>query len=212
MLDLDGTLMPSHEVDNRCYWQAVSQVLGRTTGTLELGGFAVVTDNGILDEWCRGELGRPPGVEETRAVRERFLALIEAAAASEPDSFRPLPGLRRWLQTGLARGRGIAVATGGWGHTARYKLQAAGLADLPMPLASADDAPHRVGIMQAALASLQAAGRGGGQPVYIGDGPWDVAAASELGWAFIGIASGRRAAALRAAGASQVLPDFRAMP
>ena len=171
----------------------------------------MVTDRGILDEWCRKELGRPPHAEETSAVRQRFMELIEQAAVSEPRCFQPLPGARRWLQACLQRGHGVAVATGGWGHTARFKLQAAGLADLPMPLASADDAPGRTGIMLAALGALEAGGRAETRPVYIGDGPWDVAAASELGWGFIGIASGRRATALRAAGAGHVLEDFRTM-
>jgi len=44
---------------------------------------------------------------------------------------------------------------------------------------------------------------------YVGDVPWDVQAAQNLGYSFIGIAEGARADALRIAGARWVLSDFR---
>ena len=42
----------------------------------------------------------------------------------------------------------------------------------------------------------------------VGDGVWDVQAARQLGWPFLGIGSGARAEKLRAAGATLVLPDL----
>jgi phosphoglycolate phosphatase-like HAD superfamily hydrolase len=44
--------------------------------------------------------------------------------------------------------------------------------------------------------------------VYVGDGSWDVHAARELDWGFVGIASGTRALQLRALGARHVFPDY----
>jgi phosphoglycolate phosphatase-like HAD superfamily hydrolase len=43
---------------------------------------------------------------------------------------------------------------------------------------------------------------------YVGDGVWDIKAARNLGWGFIGIASGDGAEQLRRAGAAMVLPNF----
>lgn len=208
LLDLDGTLMPSHEVDNACYWAAVRDVFETDVGVLSLHAFRHVTDAGILDEWCRRTVGRPPTALETAAVRKRFLAHIEDAAETTPEAFTPLPGLRDWL---ARRPSGsLAVATGGWSHTARFKLAAAGLDGFDLPLASADDALRRVDIMRTAHRRLGASFRTV-TPTYFGDGAWDLAAARELDWPFIGIASGDRADALRRAGAEQVAPDFRAV-
>jgi phosphoglycolate phosphatase-like HAD superfamily hydrolase len=42
----------------------------------------------------------------------------------------------------------------------------------------------------------------------VGDGVWDVRTAARLGLAFIGVANGARADALREAGAKHVIPNF----
>jgi phosphoglycolate phosphatase-like HAD superfamily hydrolase len=176
--------------------------------TLDLEGFTDVTDTAILHAWCVERLGRPPRGEEESAVRARFLELLTTAAGETPSAFEPLPGVSAWL---AARPRGsVAIATGGWGHTARFKLARAGLAALELPLASSDDAATRPGIMRAARARLDPAHRAT-RPIYLGDGPWDVAAARELRWDFIGVASGERAARLRDAGASRVVANFLAL-
>jgi hypothetical protein len=43
---------------------------------------------------------------------------------------------------------------------------------------------------------------------YVGDGVWDLRAAQNLGWEFIGIADGQGAQELRRLGAQHVLPHF----
>jgi phosphoglycolate phosphatase-like HAD superfamily hydrolase len=207
ILDLDGTLMPSHAVDNRCYWAAVHEVFGTAGGTVKLTKFRHVTDSGILREWAEQELERLPTRDEVETVRDVFLARIESAAQDEPDAFRPLPGVEDWLADQPQDH--LAIATGGWEHTARFKLRAAGLGGFELPLATSDQAETRTGIMRHALSLLPTAR--GAPTVYIGDGPWDVAAARELGWSFIGIAAGSRARDLVAAGAERVHADFRAL-
>lgn len=201
-------MMPSHEVDNDCYWQAVHAVFGTGGGIQPIDDYTHVTDSGILSQWTRQQLGRPAREAEVMAIRAGFLRRLQKASRERPQDFLPTPGLRDWLQARRACGAGLAIATGGWGHTARFKLECAGLADLELPLASADDAMPRADIMRAALRLLTPAAA---RATYIGDGPWDARASAELGWDFIGIASGKRADRLRAAGAGQVHADFRAL-
>ena len=43
---------------------------------------------------------------------------------------------------------------------------------------------------------------------YVGDGTWDVEAARQLGWNFIGVGAGEAADQLKRAGAETVIPDF----
>lgn len=206
ILDLDGTLMPSHAVDNRCYWQAVFEVFGHAGDTLELQGFNNVTDDGLLDEWSAHRLGRAVKDGERTEVRRRFFDLIERAATDSPDAFRPLPGLEAWL---ASRPRGsLAVATGGWPHTAARKLELAGLDTFHLPLAGSAPGEDRPAIMRRARALLAPA-FADATPIYFGDAPWDAAAARALGWGFVGVAAGERAGALREAGAERIVDDFQ---
>jgi phosphoglycolate phosphatase-like HAD superfamily hydrolase len=214
ILDIDGTLIPSARIDNRCYWQAVFACFGKRGPVPDLHTFTHVTDSGILQEWCLTRLGRPPSTEETRFVKQEFLRLTKSAYQQDPESFRPLPGVEDWLQSVRASPRQSAgIATGGWGHTARLKLRLAGLDRFRLPLASADDASDRVSIMRIAARRITGPqAQPGSAYIYFGDGCWDYHASQELGWRFVGIATGTAARRLLEAGASEIRPDFRSGP
>ena len=210
ILDIDGTLMPSAEVDNKCFWQAVFDHFGERATLPDLLDYKHVTDSGIWNEWCHHELGRSPRTEETRQIKQRFLELLKAASHRQPEHFLPLPGVKSWLEAVQAHENVCAgIATGGWEHSARLKLGLAGLDRFNLPLASSDDAIPRAEIMQ--IAAQRTLHR---QPVdeavftYVGDGPWDLQAAQKLDWRFIGIAGGERAKQLRQAGAVHIQTDF----
>ena len=112
----------------------------------------------------------------------------------------------------MAEHRGVytGIATGGWEHSARLKLKLAGLDRFELPLASSDDSVSRAGIMQiAAQRTLGSQSDDETAFTYVGDGRWDLQASLELGWEFIGIASGAQAALLKEAGAKHIQEDFR---
>lgn len=211
ILDIDGTLMRTHEIDNECYWCAIRDVLGPHEQSVDLGDYAHVSDSGILRQWCRRALGRSPHDEEIGRLRTRFLDLLESVSRNQPDLFEPLPGVEEWLQRMRSRpGTHVAIATGSWHSTARFKLSRSGLSRFGLALATADDAFSRTDIMQTALSRLALEPPiARGDVIYVGDGPWDLRASQELGWNFIGIAEGERAEALRDLGAEQVHADFR---
>lgn len=211
ILDLDGTLMPSAEIDNQCFWEAVFRYFDVANSMPDLHGFKHVTDAGILEEWCIGELGRPPRVEEIERIKEQFLHLLNTAAETHPGSFTPLPGVSECLQS-ASRNKLVhtAIATGGWRRSAKLKLELSGLDRFNLPLASSDDAVARTEIMQ--IAATRAFIQQQDCRVdyfYVGDGVWDFQASQKLGWNFIGIAAGEPAELLKQAGASNIRPDFR---
>ena len=210
ILDLDGTLIPSAEIDNACFWQAVFTCFGERDALPDLHAFKHVTDSGILDEWCVRELGRPPRTEETGQIRQHFLQLLKSAAIRQPRYFRLLPGVREWLEAVRDQENVYAgIATGGWGHSARLKLKLSGLDRFDLPLASSDDAVARTEIMQiAARKTLGLQREKKAVFTYVGDGAWDLQASQQLDWNFIGIAGGTRAAQLKQAGAIHVQADF----
>ena len=214
ILDIDGTLMPSHEVDNQCFWQAIDDCIGGAPETIDLGGFQHVSDSGILQEWMQQQYGRSPGTDEFVKIRGRFLELIQQAHQLNPSAFSPMQGLESWLKKLLEGGQNhIAVATGGWGHTARFKLQVAGLDKFGLPLSSCDESVSRVDIMQDAFKQLSNQLQSEHdceaiQTIYVGDGLWDFRASQDLGWTFAGIAEGSRAENLLKAGAKYVFCNF----
>ncbi|NIP17238.1 MAG: HAD hydrolase-like protein [Xanthomonadales bacterium] len=210
VLDIDGTLMHTHEIDNDCYWEAVHEVFEMGQGAGKLDEFEHVSDSGILREWCQRYLGRDAEESEIRHVRELFLGLMESVSREQPELFAPRTGLEPWLEGMNGRsGTHLAIATGSWGNTAQFKLEFSGLSRFGLAVASADDAISRAGIMNVAVSRLDLS-----RPVedyhitYIGDGPWDFAASQELGWSFIGIAEGDRARTLFDLGAERVEADF----
>ena len=211
ILDIDGTLMPSAEIDNECFWQAVFECYGGRASLPDLHGFKNVTDAGILNEWCAMELGRPPHVDEKRQIKHRFCQLLESAFRCQPAHFSPLPGVEEWLDaTAYHAHVQVGIATGGWKHSAQLKLQLSGLSRFGLPLATSDDAIARTEIMQ--IAEQRTLGCQAGKQAdltYVGDGAWDLEASRELGWKFIGIASGKQANLLRSAGADQISQNFR---
>jgi len=210
ILDLDGTLIPSAEIDNECFWRAVFESLGERDHLPDLHQFKHVTDSGILDEWCVMELGRLPRVEETRQIKQRFGELLESAFRLHPGHFSPLPGVDEWLDAAVNHDQVyVGIATGGWEHSAQLKLRLSGLNRFGLPLASSDDATSRPEIMRIAVhRTLGYQADEQADFTYVGDGAWDLKASRELGWKFIGIASGKRANQLRLAGADQIIQNF----
>ena len=210
ILDLDGTLMPSAEIDNECFWQAVFACFGKQGQLPDLHQFKHVTDSGILDEWCKRELGRQPRAAETRQIKQHFGQLLESAFDRQPGHFTPLAGVTQWLEAVAANDEVYAgIATGGWQHSARLKLRLSGLDRFCLPLASSDDAVERTAIMRiAARRTLAQKTDDNTVFTYVGDGAWDLEASRELNWKFIGIATGTRAEQLKLAGAAMVRVNF----
>ncbi|NOR18670.1 MAG: HAD hydrolase-like protein [Xanthomonadales bacterium] len=211
ILDLDGTLMPSAEIDNQCFWEAVFRCYGKKESLPDLHGFKHVTDTGILDEWCIGEIGRPPLRAETEQIKQLFLQLLQAAASSNPAQFTALPGVCDWLEAVSKNAMVHAgIATGGWERSASMKMKLSGLDRFNLPLASSDDAAPRTEIMRnAAQKTFIEPLDFEADYIYIGDRIWDLQASQELGWGFIGIATGAPATLLQQAGATHIQPDFR---
>ena len=210
ILDLDGTLIPSAEIDNECFWRAVYACFDMPFRLPDLHEFKHVTDSGILDEWCLRELGRPPGTRETGQIKRHFEQLLKSAFTRQPEHFSPLAGVVEWLEAAAANDRVYTgIATGGWEHSARLKLKLSGLDRFGLPLASADDAVERAEIMRiAAQRTLGQQADDNTAFTYVGDGAWDLKASRELNWKFIGIASGTRATQLKLAGATLIRVDF----
>jgi phosphoglycolate phosphatase-like HAD superfamily hydrolase len=198
IFDIDGTLVDSSAFEDRLYKAAVRDVLGDVSIRSDWNEYEHVTDAGIVREICRDN-----GIEAgdcERHVRERFGALVAEHLRGNPcPAVRGAIDFFESLRADPAFG--VGIATGGWGHTARLKLSAAGFAIDGVPLASSDDGHERVRIMASCRACLP----GADDTIYVGDREWDKRASERLGWRFIGV--GERVRAL----AQHWVADFSAL-
>lgn len=205
VFDIDGTLTDTNRVDDACFRAAISAVLPTAEYT-SFESFSEFTDSAILAEACAAHATDPYEEIEPDVQRE-FFSRLEAAARSDPGSFRPIAGAREVL--GLVRDAGWtpAIATGGWRRSAEFKLGAAEVGWGGVVLATSSEAVRRVDIIRRAVDEA-AAGRVVRDVVYVGDGVWDVKACSEMGIGFIGRSTPESEPRLVGAGARAMVRDF----
>ena len=211
MFDIDGTLTDTNEVDSRCFVPALQEAFGFVKVDDDWSHYTQSTDSGIIDELFQIRERRAASAGELARFQSRFVELLNAAADDDPRAFKPIAG----AQEALERLRGgpdtaVALATGGWAKSARLKLERAGLGALRVPAAFADDAHAREDIMRCSLARAceHHQQRSFDAVIYVGDRPWDLRAATKLGFKFIGIARDADAARLRAESATHVFADY----
>jgi phosphoglycolate phosphatase-like HAD superfamily hydrolase len=208
VFDIDGTLTDTNAVDDECFVEAVGGVLGIDAAALDWSEAPHITDTGLLRWLAERHRGRLPELHEMDAVQSRFVESLREAAQVTPERFQSVAGAQSVFGELRTRGWHVAVATGGWQASAVLKLRAIALDVDDLVFASSSDAETRVEILL--LARQRARVRFGAldRVVSVGDGIWDVRAAAQLGWPFVGIGTGAAAGRLRAAGASHVLPDL----
>lgn len=208
IFDVDGTLSLTSEVDDDCWRDAAREVLGVVSMSTDWSTYSHSTDEAIATDLIRSGTAVSDEEELVRKVRDAFADRIRTALDREPALFQPVPGSPEIFKMILDAGWSPAIATGGWRLTAEMKLTAAGVPFLGIPAAHADDAHPREDIISTAARRAAGDSQDPCSIVYVGDGIWDVKAASRLGIGFIGIGRGDSAERLRTAGAGVVLPDF----
>lgn len=211
LFDVDGTLLSSGPRWRAAFGSALADVFG-TSGNLDTFAF-----EGKLDPLIVTELMREAGVPE-KAVAEglpRALALyldrLEVALAEERPRTKPrVPELLERLAGDPSAVP--AILTGNVERGARIKLSAAGLWHRFRFGVFGDEAARREELGPVALSRARATtgiAFEGRDCVVVGDARQDVACGRAIGARVVAVATGRTsAAALAAAGADVVLPDF----
>ena len=167
ILDIDGTLIDSMGVDPKLYFSSIERVLGPVS-LRDLSDYDHVTDSGILGQILE-ENGLSGAGELAASVKAIFI--IDGAVQF-------VERIRRSTSTR------IAIATGCWRESALLKLQTSGFNIEGIPVATSDDSPSRVEIMQSAL---QMTGSDAEAVTYFGDAEWDQVACQDLGWNFVAV-------------------------
>ena len=153
LFDVDGTLVNSYVFDTALFVQAVKEVTGMVVSG-EWGSYTYVSDGGVLqEEIARQGLSGNADVWEQK-VMERFTQLTREHLHFATETLET-PGARDFVLYLMGRKDCVVgVATGGWGITARLKLQHIGLgpqiASGQLVLASSSDHHNRLSIMRLA--------------------------------------------------------------
>ncbi len=150
ILDIDGTLLDSNEVDDALYLAAVRKVLGQAKVRESWGLYRNVTDSGILEEILQDNV-LSGSLALLTAVKNHFVESIRRHI-EQAGPFTEIPGAREFVaQLRTSNSHSVAYATGGWSASASIKLESAGFPLQGIPLASSDDHPEREAIMIHAL-------------------------------------------------------------
>ncbi len=184
MFDVDGTLVDSTGFDEACFLKAAELMFGIKI-LPDWDSYKYATDIGILTEVI--DRYRIPGDKNTlvQKFREIFFELISEHINHNPCSIREITGAASFLSDLSERDNcSVAIATGGWGETAKLKLKAAGIDISGFTFSSSSDHYSREGIMKAAESEAS----GGVQfesRIYFGDALWDKKACENLDYRFI---------------------------
>lgn len=177
MFDIDGTLIQSHEMDERCFLDAVLDVTGISL-VPEWSKYPHATDRGILRTFIENQAPHYQLKSLENEVKERFVQKIKNELAHSPAV--PVEGAVEFVDM-LNKRDDITVsfATGGWLESALLKLASAGFDIRDITIASSNDHYSRTEIMK--IASSRALGKEHLDFVYFGDGEWDIKACESLG-------------------------------
>jgi beta-phosphoglucomutase-like phosphatase (HAD superfamily) len=207
VFDIDGTLTDTNSVDDECFRRAVAMVFGIDSEGVDWMAAPDVVDSTIATWLFSTHRGAVPSERNLADLVECFLGELRLVHEAAPERFRPIAGAVGLFEHLRSGGWHVAMATGGWERSAHFKLEAAGLTDLTVPLASSSDAASRTAIMELALERARALHGVAYDPIVaMGDAPWDIRAAAALRWPLIAV--GARGPRLRGVREGCVLSDF----
>lgn len=188
IFDVDGTLTDTNKVDANCFVRAFAEEFSILHINQNWQDYTHSTDTAITRQIFQNKLGRLPSTEEMFRLKKRFINLLQQAA-QDSHLFNAIPGATTIINKLQQLDYCIAIATGGWHDSVIFKLQKAGINVTDIPIASADDSSSRENIIKTVILKskkwyevdkFQ-------KTVFVGDGAWDVKAATNLKLPFIGV-------------------------
>ena len=148
IFDNDGTICDTQEVEGACYAKAIERVTGRSLATLDWTTYEEPTSSAIVRELLAGD---PAALAKEEEIEREFVRLLEQERPTLPGDFTPLPSavqfITRLKEESICT---IAIATGCFHASARFKLRCCGIA--------LDDFPHAMLATSARAARARASG------------------------------------------------------
>ena len=211
IFDVDGTLTETDDIDGKCFVRAFKETFQVEKIETDWSKYRNTTDSGIALEIFLERFNREPAAEEIERFKAGFIELLNLSYDNQTSDFSEIRGAAKTFER-LVKEKtwAVAIATGCWQKSAELKLKAIGIETFGIPFACAEDAISRADILQAAInRALRFYNQKHFERVVsVGDGVWDVRAASELRIPFLGIGNDARAKKLKSVGANLVLENY----
>lgn len=206
--DIDGTLTATIEADDYGFTQTYKDLYNIDLGEIDWSKFNHVTDLGVSNEIFQTNYKRLPTDEEIDTTKNHFLGLLKKLFEKEVNKFSEVTGAIEFFNELREKDYPLAIATGGWGETAIFKLEKAGFAIDNIPFANSNHHYSRLKITELAIEKAKEKySTDFERIIYFGDGKWDLLNCQEMGIEFIGVdfyESGK----LKILGADTVIKDF----
>ncbi|WP_240001394.1 HAD family hydrolase [Photobacterium kishitanii] len=141
------------------------------------GCYPFVTDRGILKTFIEQQDLKCSLAELESIVKPIFIRNVQQAIEVSPA--KEVLGAKNFVSHLLDSDKYVvSIATGGWGETARIKLESAGFNVEKLEITSSNDHFSRIKIMQLAKSKMN---QTGDYPItYFGDAEWDLKACEQL--------------------------------
>ena len=176
MLDIDGTLLQSYEMDEQCFVDAVRETTGLEIST-DWGSYPFVTDRGILKTFIEEQGLKYSLAELESIVKPVFIRNVQQSVKTSPA--QEVSGAKKFVSYLLDSDEYVvSLATGGWGETAKIKLESAGFETEKLAIMSSNDHYSRIKIMELAKSAINQIDNN--LVTYFGDAEWDLEACKEL--------------------------------
>ncbi len=208
VFDIDGTLADTIKADDYGFIKTYRDLYNINLGEIDWSRFNHVTDLGVSREIFQINFKRLPTVEEINSVKKHFLGLLEKQFQNDADLFGEISGAVGFFNDLQEKNYPLAIATGGWGETALFKLGKIGLEIDGVPFANSNHHYSRRNITELAIEMAKEKHSADfNRIIYFGDGKWDLLTCREMGIEFIGV-DFCRDGKLKKLGAKIVIEDF----
>ena len=184
MFDIDGTLVDSYGLDEKCYLKASEIVLGVKISS-NWAEYKNATDAGVLEEAIEKYKVQGDKFELQKRFKDTFIKLVSEFIESSLNRVNEIGGANDFIQYLVKQENcKVAIATGGWEETAKLKLLAAGVDVNGCSFSSSSEFHSRIEIMKSAE-SKAFSDVPFESKIYFGDGSWDKQASELLNYKFI---------------------------
>ena len=188
IFDIDGTLTNTVEVDDLCYTSTFKNLHGIALSKIEWNNFPHVTDLGVCKSIFETMLDQNLTDEILAETKAYFFDQLKTMASDDPTLFIEVAGANAFVNRLRLHNFPIAIATGGWEESAKFKLDNIGFDYKNLPFANSDHHYSRKEITEIAIKfAREHYNSDFTKIVYFGDGEWDFKTCGELGIEFIGI-------------------------
>lgn len=209
IFDIDGTLCDTKAADDKCYMSAFEEVFEFNIRGQDWSLLKNVTDWGITEELVQRHLNRLPTDKDYQKMQDTFMSYLHLERRLDSEKFRQIPGATSFFHLIKSnQNYQIGIATGGWKHSALFKLEAIGIIPEGIAFAHSDLAKSRTAITELCMQQMQQQSAVIPEEIiYFGDGVWDYETSLEMGNRFIGI-DVKNDNRLRDLGAKYVFANF----